>query len=264
MTARLKNRLERLAWFAMIVAAVVAAMAHYRTIGDAFSFIAHSPAFPLWRFADSGQPYAIGIGNSLAYTFARVVLGTVVGFANGVMVGVVASQFPYFGRRLNAIFLLLAPLAPIIWMPFFMILTGIGEVTCLLTVALGSVFVAAIVAYYLATNVRQRYFEILAVMGASPMQVLRFVTFPSMAPMLLLLLRLNFFAGWMAVLAAEMAGIDQGLGTLLMLGRSLGNTSVMLLAALLIAMTAIALDRSIIAIARVLVARRYGAWLFLR
>lgn len=263
MTARLL-RLERLAWLTMIIVAISVAMVHYRTIVDALSFIVHSPAFPLWKLPHSDQPYAIGIGNSLAYTLVRVVVGTIGGFATGIAVGLAASQLQYLGRRLNTLLLMLAPVAPIMWMPFFMMLTGIGEVTCLLTVAFGSVFIAAIVTYYLATNVRQRYLDILAVMGASPAQVLRFVTIPSMTPMLLLLFRLNLFAGWMAVLAAEMAGIDQGLGTLLMLGRSLGNTPVMLLAALLITIAAITLDRSIIFVARVLVARRYGAWLFLQ
>lgn len=264
MTTRSGNRLERLAWYALLASAAALILMQYRAIAESIAFIAHSPAFPLWKFAHSAQPYAIGIGNSLVYTLARVLTGTVLGFSVGITVGIVASQLQYLGKRANSLFVLLAPLAPLIWMPFLMMIVGIGEVTCILTVALGSVFVAAIVAYYLATNARRRYLEILAIMGASSAQVLRFAIIPSMAPMLLLLLRLNLFAGWMAVLAAEMAGIDQGLGTLLMLGRALGNTSVMLLAALLIGASAITLDVAILVAARVLVARRYGTWLFLR
>ena len=43
------------------------------------------------------------------------------------------------------------------------------------------------------------------------------------------MLRINFFAAWMAVLAAEMVGVKNGLGMMIILGREMFNTKLILL-----------------------------------
>jgi ABC-type nitrate/sulfonate/bicarbonate transport system permease component len=58
-----------------------------------------------------------------------------------------------------------------------------------------------------------------------------------------------------------MAGIDQGLGAMLIMGRSLGNISIVVLAAALIALTAFSIDRCITMVGTTLVRTRFGGWL---
>ncbi len=55
------------------------------------------------------------------------------------------------------------------------------------------------------------------------------VIFPAVLPQVFTMLRINFFAAWMAVLAAEMVGVKNGLGMMIILGREMFNTKLILL-----------------------------------
>ena len=62
----------------------------------------------------------------------------------------------------------------------------------------------------------------------------RYVTLPHILPSAFVALRLNFIAAWMAVLAAEMTGLQDGLGAIIMIGRNLFDNKLILLGIFLI------------------------------
>ena len=73
---------------------------------------------------------------------------------------------------------------------------------------------------------------------------------PAVLPGVFTLLRLNFIAAWMAVLAAEMTGLRDGLGTVVMTGRNLFNSNLILLGICIIGITGFAVDRLLLFIQR--------------
>ena len=220
-----------------------------------------SPLFEITKTPES-PPYSIGVLDSAARSLIRVLAGTAIGFSGGLLAGVSLAQLHYLGPKLNLLVTCLAPLAPVVWLPVLMKLIGLGDVTAVLVVASGSVFISTIIVYYLATHPKKTYVDILRTMRATDDQILRYVVLPSMVPMLMLLLRLNLFTGWIALLAAEMSGAEVGLGAMLILGRSLNNWSIIWLSILIIALLAFLLDRVVLMIASRIVATRYGGWLF--
>lgn len=250
---------QRVAWYTCLAGLVVLLFSAWPHISRGLLFLHESPAFPLWKSSANSRPYSIGILNAIVYTAVRVLAGTALGFCAGTALGLCFSYFRYLGARLYTLLLILAPVAPLVWLPFALGAFGIGEVTTVLLVASGSVFVCGVVIYYLAENTRRALLDVAVVFGATKWQCMRYVVIPAMVPMLFLLLRVNFFAGWMAVLAAEMAGVEQGLGSMLILGRSLGNTPVITFAATTIAIVAVGFDRLLSLVAFHLIRRRYGA-----
>jgi NitT/TauT family transport system permease protein len=256
-------RAEKASWFLLLAAACFLVVVQTPSIKEAYLFFHGNPAFPLLKGANS-PPYCIGIVNSIGLSIFRVITGTALGFTVGAAIGIILAQLTYLGRRVYRFLLFFAPLAPLVWLPVLFKSLGIGNATAILIVSAGSVFVTAVVTYYLALNCRESYVSMIRLMGGNRKHILSYVVLPSLVPMLLLLLRINFFAGWMAVLAAEMAGIDQGLGAMLIMGRSLGNLHIVALAAVLIAIFAFAVDRTISYLAFRLVRKRYGAWIFTR
>jgi taurine transport system permease protein len=96
----------------------------------------------------------------------------------------------------------LTPLAPLVWLPFLLRWLGIGNLTAILLVSFGGIFLTTLATYYLATHPRQAHLDLLHSMGGSEKAVLQHVIIPSMVPMLLLLLRVNFLIGWAALLGA--------------------------------------------------------------
>lgn len=255
-------RVERFMWILVLLFVGCVTLWSRKSIVGVLLYIYESPAFPLFK-GDNAPPYSIGIIDSVVISLARVMTGTGLGFMCGIIFGLIMAQVSYIGPRLHFFFLALAPLAPIVWLPVFMKFLGIGSITAVMIVAVGSVFISTVVVYYLATHPNSTYIDLVRLMGANRWEILRHVTLPSMLPMLLLLFRVNLFSGWMALLAAEMVGANAGLGAMLMMGRSLGNLSIVYVATALIAVLAFTLDTIVSITATRLVQRRYGAWVFL-
>jgi NitT/TauT family transport system permease protein len=86
--------------------------------------------------------------------------------------------------------------------------------------------------------------------GASPSQIWLWVVFPAVLPQVFTMLRLNFFAAWMAVLAAEMVGLKNGLGMIIMLGREMFNPNLILVGLLLVGITGYIVDAFLVFVQR--------------
>ena len=74
--------------------------------------------------------------------------------------------------------------------------------------------------------------------------------FPSVLPQVFTMLRINFFAAWMAVLAAEMVGLKNGLGMMIILGREMFNTKLILLGMCMVGATGYFVDALLVQIQR--------------
>ena len=68
------------------------------------------------------------------------------------------------------------------------------------------------------------------------------IIFPYILPQVFTILRLNFIAAWMAVLAAEMTGLRDGLGAIIMNGRNLFDNNLILLGMCLIGISGFIID----------------------
>ena len=86
--------------------------------------------------------------------------------------------------------------------------------------------------------------------GAGKTQVWTRVIFPAVLPQVFTMLRINFFAAWMAVLAAEMVGVKNGLGMMIILGREMFNTKLILLGMCMVGATGYFVDALLVQIQR--------------
>ena len=68
---------------------------------------------------------------------------------------------------------------------------------------------------------------------------------PSIFPGVFTLLRTNFIAAWMAVLVAEMVGLRDGLGAIIMMGRNLFNNDLIMFGMLVIGLSGFVVDRTL-------------------
>ena len=121
-----------------------------------------------------------------------------------------------------------------------------------------SVFVVFAGVYFLLTpatvaavqSVDQRLVKTARTFGASRAQVWAWVIFPAVLPQVFTMLRLNFFAAWMAVLAAEMVGLKNGVGMIVILGREMFNPNLIMLGICIIGVTGYAVDALLLFIQR--------------
>jgi len=136
----------------------------------------------------------------------------------------------------------LAPIAPVAWIPLAILLFGIGDGAAVFVVFIGIFFILSLATVSSINKVDQIYINTARVLGASRLQLMRHIIIPAIIPDLFVILRMNLFAAWMAVLAAEMVGVNTGLGAIVMVGRQMFNAKLMFLGMAIIGVVGYLLD----------------------
>jgi NitT/TauT family transport system permease protein len=193
---------------------------------------------------------AMPIPIAILVSALRVLAGLAIGFAAALATGILISASGSFSDMILPLVRGLAPIAPIAWIPLGIVLFGIGNPTAIFIVFMGIYFILTITTVAAVKAVDQRLIKTARSFGASKMQVWTRVIFPAVLPQVFTMLRINFFAAWMAVLAAEMVGVKNGLGMMIILGREMFNTKLILLGMCMVGATGYAVDALLVQIQR--------------
>ena len=196
-----------------------------------------------------GGGYQIGLASqttsipaSIAASLWRVGWGLILGFLAAVMFGCGIAVSGRFRLFVMPVLSLMAPIAPVAWIPLALVIFGIGNSTAVFIVFMGVFFTLTIGCVEAIDQVPEKRFEVASLLGATRWQAWLYVVVPSILPAVFTTLRINFIAAWMAVLAAEMTGLRDGLGAVVMNGRNLFDNKLILLGMFLIAGTGFACD----------------------
>jgi NitT/TauT family transport system permease protein len=193
---------------------------------------------------------AMPIPVAIVVSALRVLAGLAIGFAAAIVTGILISTSEPVSDMTLPIVRGLAPIAPIAWIPLGIVLFGIGNPTAIFVVFMGVYFILTISTVAAVKAVDQRLVKTARSYGATKMQVWTRVIFPSVLPQVFTMLRINFFAAWMAVLAAEMVGVKNGLGMMIILGREMFNTKLILLGMCMVGATGYFVDTLLVQIQR--------------
>jgi NitT/TauT family transport system permease protein len=193
---------------------------------------------------------AMPIPMAIVVSALRVLVGLAIGFAAAIATGILISASGAFADMVMPIVRGLAPIAPIAWIPLGIVLFGIGNPTAIFIVFMGIYFILTITTVAAVKAVDQRLIKTARSFGASKTQVWTRVIFPAVLPQVFTMLRINFFAAWMAVLAAEMVGVKNGLGMMIILGREMFNTKLILLGMCMVGATGYLVDTLLVQIQR--------------
>ncbi len=216
-------------------------------IGWKYLNIFPPPSHFLADLADNG--FRIGIGSqaagipqSILSSFSRVFAGLGIGFICALLAGMAISMSVWVKRFIMPLIELLAPIAPIAWIPLALVIFGIGNQTAIFIVFMGVFFILTIATVKAIETVPEHLVNVAKTLGARKWQIWTHVTFPYILPYVFTILRINFIAAWMAVLAAEMIGLRDGLGAIIMTGRNLFDNNLILLGMCLIGVSGFIVD----------------------
>jgi NitT/TauT family transport system permease protein len=174
----------------------------------------------------------------------RVLIGLLLAFIASLLIGSFAFYIDVFGKLMLPAVTLLAPIAPVAWIPFALVAFGIGDGAAIFVVFIGIVFTLTLGTVHHMTHVHQVYINSARVLGASRRQVMFHVILPAILPNLFVIMRINFFGAWTGVLAAEMLGVNTGLGTIVMVGCQMMNMNLTFLGMAMIGLVGYFLDAS--------------------
>jgi NitT/TauT family transport system permease protein len=193
---------------------------------------------------------AMSVHWSIVASCLRVVAGLTLGFVAALLVGVLVAMSATASRVALPLVRGLAPIAPIAWIPLGIVLFGLGNPTAVFIVFVGVFFTLTIATVSAVTSVDPRLIKTAKTLGAAPRHIWLRVIFPAIVPQVFTMLRLNFFGAWMGVLAAEMVGLRNGLGALIIMGREMFNANLILVGMALIGATGYAVDSLLLFVQR--------------
>ena len=208
-------------------------------------------------------PYLLGGGASIGFgtqrtglfeaamiTLGRVCLGFGAGLVCALTLGALIVEFRPLRRLVMPLVQTIAPVSPVAWIPFAIVLVGIGAPAAVFVVFMaifGSMTLASVAAF---DGVPREYLKVAQNLATPRRRVWLSVILPAAAPDILTVARMSFFGAWMAVLAGEMAGINSGLGYLIIMGQQLYNMRLVMVGIVCIGLIGLLVDRLLLALQR--------------
>jgi ABC-type nitrate/sulfonate/bicarbonate transport system permease component len=180
---------------------------------------------------------------AIVATLQRVFSGVALAIAAALVAGGASFYFKPVGKLLLPLVTLLSPIAPIAWLPLALVAFGIGDPAAVFVVFISLLFILTLAVVNTMKNVDQLYINTARVLGANRWQLALHIILPGILPALLVILRMNFFGAWTAVLTAEVVGTNTGLGAIIITGRQMMNMRLMFLGMAMIGLVAFLIDR---------------------
>ena len=160
---------------------------------------------------------------TLLSTLSRVLVGLSIAAVLSISVGVLIRYFRLFENLTLPTITLLAPISPVAWLPVALFIFGIGNGPAIFMVVIALFFSMVLATIAQIDTVNRNYVNVARTMGCTKWQTYSRVIIPSILPGLLMLMRMNLFGAWMAVLIAEATGVGYGIGQIIMLARNTLN-----------------------------------------
>ena len=122
----------------------------------------------------------------------------------------------------------LRPIPPIAWIPLAILWFGIGESSKVFIIFLGAVFPIVINTLEGIRATDRRFVELARVLEVPRGRFVRQVILPGALPAIITGLRVGLGNAWVCVVAAELIAADKGVGFIIVDGRELSRTDVVI------------------------------------
>lgn len=200
----------------------------------------------MWDFAFGGV-YDDAFSASLPIHFwksvERVYGGFLCAALVGIPLGLMIGRIRVIRIMLDPMLSLLRPIPVTAWLPLSMIFFGLGAKSAIFLVFLGAFYPILLNTIFGVKSVDPRLFEAAEMLGCSGSQLFRSVVLPAALPNIFNGLRLGASFAWILIVVGEMTGVPEGLGAVIMDGRSLSRTDLVITGMIIIGLTGFVLDR---------------------
>jgi ABC-type nitrate/sulfonate/bicarbonate transport system permease component len=189
-----------------------------------------------------------GLLDAMLITLSRILIGLGAGLFISILLGAIIVEFKPLRRLALPIVQTIAPVSPVAWIPFAIAIVGIGAPAAIFVVFMaifGSMTVSIVAAF---EAVPKEYLKIAQTLGTPRHRIWLRILLPGAAPAIMTMTRLSFFGAWMAVLAGEMAGINSGLGYLIIMGQQMYNMKLVMIGIIAIGVIGFFMDRLLLLI----------------
>ena len=185
------------------------AVARYNFIDVRFWPAPSSIMETLAKMVSSGE-----IFRHLQLSLMRILLGFALGTIPALILGLAMGLFRWLRTILNPFVAFAYPIPKSSILPLIMLIFGLGEMTKIVTVALGVFFLVLINTIAGVRNINSIYLDAAKNFGAGYFDTLIHVALPGALPLIFAGLKLGLGTGLIMIVIAEMVGGRDGLGYL--------------------------------------------------
>ena len=211
----------------------------------------HQVALMMYDFSVGGihdDAFSGTILTHLAASMQRVYGGFALAAALGVPLGLMIGKVKVIRQLVDPTLSLLRPIPVTAWLPLSMIFFGLGPRSAIFLVFLGAFYPIVLNTIFGVRSVDVRLFEAAAMLGCEGSSMFWQVVLPAAMPSIFNGLRLAHGFAWILIVVGEMTGVPTGLGSVIMDGRTLSRTDLVITGMIVIGVAGFLTDRVIVAI----------------
>lgn len=175
-------------------------------------------------------------------SFLRVVKGFLLAVVIGIPIGILMGLSKHFFSFINPIFRLVSPIPGVAWVPLAILWFGLGDKAAVFIITMGAISPIITNTLQGVRDVEPILLQALETMGATKLQTVTKCIIPSIIPYVVSGFRLGLGFSWRVVIAAELVGVPNGLGYVLNVGRSTGQTEITIVTILCLGAIMILMD----------------------
>lgn len=214
------------------------------TLGWIDALFLPSPVAVIDRFQDlvANGYMSISLWSHIGASLGRIGTALIAAVITAIPLGIAIGRNKIVRGVLDPIIEFYRPIPPLAYLPLIVIWCGIGELSKVLLIYL-AIFAPIVIAT--ATGVRsvdQAKIRAAQSLGATQMQIIKYVILPSSLPNILTGIRIGLGVGWSTLVAAELVGASEGLGFMVQSSSQLLATDVVIVGILIIAVIAFILE----------------------
>ncbi len=181
---------------------------------------------------------------SVTRVYGGFFLAAIIAIPLGLLIG----RIKIMRALLDPTLQLLRPVPVTAWLPLSMIFFGIGPNAAIFLVFLGAFYPIIFNTIFGVKAVEERLFEAALMLGCNGSSLFRQVVLPASLPSILNGLRLGHGFAWILIVVGEMTGVPEGLGAVIMDGRMLSRTDLVIAGMVVIGVAGYLTDRVLVLI----------------
>ena len=201
----------------------------------------------MWDFAFGGiydDAYSASLPIHFWKSVQRVYGGFFCAAAIGIPLGLMIGRLPLLRAMLDPTLSLLRPIPVTAWLPLSMIFFGLGPKSAIFLVFLGAFFPILLNTIFGVKSVDPRLFEAAEMLGCTWLRsCFARWCLPAALPSIFNGLRLGAGFAWILIVVGEMTGVPEGLGAVIMDGRTLSRTDLVITGMIIIGIAGFVSDR---------------------
>ena len=163
--------------------------------------------------------------SNLWVSFLRVLTGFGIALLAGLPLGILIGMNEDACNIIYPIIRFVSPIPGVAWVPLAILWFGLGNGAAIFIIVMGCLSPIIVNTYQGIRNLDERLSQVLDIMEAGTWYRIIYYVLPGIMPYLVSGFRLSLGFAWRVVIAAELVGVPKGMGYMLSVSRSTGNTA---------------------------------------